>query len=183
MRANEEKLVEENIKLPGFVLKKYFPTRMNDEDLYQIGCIGLMTAARKFDASLGYTFSTFAAKVIRYTIIRAIRDECAEKRLINKLAYSLDEIIFSTGEGDVNLTRQVADLETRSPEDEVLRNISLNKIMEAIDGLPLQQQSCFRGYYLEDINQVQLAKMLGIKQVTVSREIKRATKIIKGKIA
>ena len=41
-------------------LTKYFEGYKNKEDLFQVGCIGLMNAYSKFDPSYGVKFSTYA---------------------------------------------------------------------------------------------------------------------------
>lgn len=67
MKTKEEidKLVEDNIGLAGFVLTKHFKGFIRDnpyvkEDIYQEGCFALVKAARGFDETKGYRFSTYA---------------------------------------------------------------------------------------------------------------------------
>jgi len=68
-------LVEENMGLIGFVLKKINASYVRSipsvdyEDLYQFGAVGLCQAAQKFDKDRGVQFSTYAVYCIRNTII------------------------------------------------------------------------------------------------------------------
>lgn len=72
MRTKEEinKLIEENIKLVGFITIKYFKKFIEDnpflkDDIYQEGCLGLVKAAKRFDSSKGFKFSTYATFYIK----------------------------------------------------------------------------------------------------------------------
>lgn len=58
-----DSIITDNLKLVRFVMKRYF-NNTHDEDLFQIGCLGLVKAAKAFDENKGFNFSTFAIKVI-----------------------------------------------------------------------------------------------------------------------
>lgn len=63
------RMVEENMKLVSFVIKKYVRSTPNPvlfqwHDLFQTGCVGLIKAAKAFDPNAGCTFSTFATRCI-----------------------------------------------------------------------------------------------------------------------
>ena len=67
MRTKEEieKLVEDNLKLVGFILIKHFKNFVEEtpyikDDIYQEGCLALVKAAKGFDETKGYKFSTYA---------------------------------------------------------------------------------------------------------------------------
>ncbi len=66
------KVVESNLKLVISIAKKYIKSGISFEDLIQEGNIGLIKAAKKFDPSLGYKFSTYSCWWIRNQIERAI---------------------------------------------------------------------------------------------------------------
>lgn len=79
-RSERDKLIEDNIKLVYFVLNKYYPTYIHDEDIIQIGMIGLCKAADKYDGDKG-TFSTYAVIVIQNEIRREFRNRQKEDKL------------------------------------------------------------------------------------------------------
>lgn len=64
MTKQQQQLVEENMKLVHFVIQRYYPWHTNDDDIIQIGMIGLCIAAEKWDAEKG-AFSTYATCRIR----------------------------------------------------------------------------------------------------------------------
>ncbi len=59
-----EQLVIENSGLVYTVMKRFLNRGQSKEDLYQIGCIGLIKAIKQFDLSLGLQFSTYAVPLI-----------------------------------------------------------------------------------------------------------------------
>lgn len=68
-------LVEANLRLVVSVAKRYSGEGMTMMDLIQEGTFGLMHAARKFDASRGNRFSTYATWWIRQAISRKIQEQ------------------------------------------------------------------------------------------------------------
>ena len=73
-RAREE-LVEENLPLVHFVLKRFRDRGAEYEDLYQYGCIGLVKAVDRFDPSFNVRFSTYAVPIILGEVRRYLRDD------------------------------------------------------------------------------------------------------------
>lgn len=71
---NEEKIIRENIGLVHSCCKRFTGRHIEYDDLFQVGCMGLLKAARDFDESLGYKFSTYAVPVILGEIKRLFRD-------------------------------------------------------------------------------------------------------------
>ena len=84
-----EKLALGNMKLVLSILKNYQNRCDNMDDLFQIGCIGLMKAIDNFDYSLGVKFSTYAVPLILGEIRRYLRDNNNLRiaRSIKDLAY------------------------------------------------------------------------------------------------
>ncbi|HIS19191.1 MAG TPA: sigma-70 family RNA polymerase sigma factor [Candidatus Coprovivens excrementavium] len=70
----KDKLVEGNLKLVLSILKRFKTTEENINDMFQIGCIGLIKAIDNFNLTLNVCFSTYAVFLIKGEILRAFRD-------------------------------------------------------------------------------------------------------------
>ncbi len=86
-----DKLAEGNLKLVLSILKKYQNRCDNMDDLFQIGCVGLMKAIDNFDLSHNVKFSTYAVPLILGEIRRYLRDNSNLRisRSIKDLAYKI----------------------------------------------------------------------------------------------
>lgn len=70
-----EQLVQENLGLVQSIVRRFRGRGTEDEDLFQIGSIGLMKAIDKFDLTYEVKFSTYAVPVITGEIKRFLRDD------------------------------------------------------------------------------------------------------------
>jgi RNA polymerase sporulation-specific sigma factor len=68
-------LVKNNIGLVSTIVKKFVNRNYEYEDLFQIGCIGLIKAIRNFNPDFKVRFSTYAVPMIMGEIKRFIRDD------------------------------------------------------------------------------------------------------------
>ena len=66
-----------NLRLVLSVVQKFAGRGENPDDLFQVGCIGLMKAIDNFDPSLGLRFSTYGQPMIAGEIRRFLRDNNA----------------------------------------------------------------------------------------------------------
>ena len=87
-KAREE-LVNGNLKLVLSILKKFSKHVDNMDDLFQIGCIGLLKAIDNFDLSYGVKFSTYCVPMIQGEVKRYLRDNNSIRvsRSVKDLAY------------------------------------------------------------------------------------------------
>ena len=69
-----ELYIKGNLRLVLSVIKRFSGSSENADDLFQIGCIGLMKAIDNFDNTLGVKFSTYAVPMIAGEIRRYLRD-------------------------------------------------------------------------------------------------------------
>lgn len=72
-----EQYINGNLKLVLSVIKKFNNRKENPDDLFQIGCIGLIKAIDNFDVTQGVQFSTYAVPMIIGEIRRYLRDNNA----------------------------------------------------------------------------------------------------------
>ena len=69
-----EKFINGNLRLVLSIIHKFSNSNENIDDLFQIGCIGLMKAIDNFDTSLQVKFSTYAVPMIQGELRRYLRD-------------------------------------------------------------------------------------------------------------
>ena len=115
-----EELANGNLKLVLSILKKYQGRSENMDDLFQIGCIGLMKAIDNFDLCHNVKFSTYAVPLILGEVRRYLRDDSMIRisRSIKDLAYrtlkAKEEFMINNGRD-----ASVSELSKILNEDEV----------------------------------------------------------------
>ena len=98
-----DRLVEGNLKLVLSILKRFSNKVDNLDDLFQVGCLGLVKAIDNFDTSYDVKLSTYACPMIIGEIKRYLRDNSTLRisRSIKDLAYKAlklkEELITSDG--------------------------------------------------------------------------------------
>ncbi|MBQ7122213.1 MAG: sigma-70 family RNA polymerase sigma factor [Clostridia bacterium] len=73
-KVERNKLVEDNLGLVYACANRFKGRGAEYDDMFQAGCVGLIKAADNFDASRGFSFSTYAVPVILGEIKRIFRD-------------------------------------------------------------------------------------------------------------
>ena len=88
-RQSRNKIVEGNLRLVLSVVQRFSNRGENPDDLFQVGCIGLMKAVDNFDLSQNVRFSTYAVPMIIGEIRRYLRDNNAVRvsRSVRDTAY------------------------------------------------------------------------------------------------
>jgi RNA polymerase sporulation-specific sigma factor len=119
-----DRLVQKNMRLVWSVVQRFINRGYEPDDLFQIGCIGLLKSVDKFDLSYDVRFSTYAVPMIIGEIQRFIRDDGAVKvsRSLKetgiKVRKKKDELSKSLGRNPT--VSELADALDLSPEDIVL---------------------------------------------------------------
>ena len=113
-KSAKNELVNGNLKLVLSLLKKFTNRTDNMDDLFQIGCIGLIKAIDNFDLSHGVKFSTYAVPMILGEVKRYLRDNNSIRisRSIKDIAYKSlrikDELTTVNGIEPTN--KEIADI-------------------------------------------------------------------------
>lgn len=224
--GNEEALeavIENNLPLVSSISKKFLNRGYEYEDIFQIGCIGLVKAVNNFDPAFNVKFSTYAVPMIMGEIKRFLRDDGmikvsrSVKNVARKLHYDrealtkelnrepsleelseysnidVDEIIFATeSTNGIQYLYDVIHQDDGAPvllidklskdydeDTEVIDRIALKEALNNLD--PKSRQIIILRYF-KDKTQVQVAEMLGISQVQVSRIEKKVLKNMRNKL-
>ena len=87
--AARQKLIEGNLRLVLSVIQKFVSRGENPDDLFQVGCVGLLKAIANFDPTKEVRFSTYGVPMICGEIRRYLRDNSAIRvsRSIRDTAY------------------------------------------------------------------------------------------------
>ena len=72
---SRQKLILHNLRLVAHIVKKYYSSSKNQEDLVSIGTVGLIKAVDSFDHQNGAKFATYAGKCIQNEILMNFRSE------------------------------------------------------------------------------------------------------------
>lgn len=74
-----ERFINGNMRLVLSIVQRFKETGDNSDDLFQVGCVGLLKAIENFDTSVGVMFSTYAVPMIIGEIKRFMRDSTSIK--------------------------------------------------------------------------------------------------------
>ena len=168
-----EKLILHNLRLVSHIVRKYYASAKNEEDLVSIGTIGLIKAVDTFKISGGAKFATYAARCIQNEILMHFR---SQKKLSCEV--SLNDTIDVDRDGnpltyidviscDESLT---GDVETKINTDKALRLLRTELT-------PRERRIICLRYGIggrEPMTQKQIAEMLKISRSYVSRIEKTA---------
>lgn len=88
-KAARDQLVQSNLRLVLSIVQRFGNRGENPDDLFQVGCIGLLKAIDNFDLSMNVRFSTYAVPMIIGEIRRYLRDNNAIRvsRSVRDVAY------------------------------------------------------------------------------------------------
>lgn len=116
-----DKLILGNLKLVLSILKRYSNRNENMDDLFQIGCIGLVKAIDNFDLSYNVKFSTYSVLMIEGEIRKYLRDNSTIRvsRSVKDIAYKVlkykNEYLIDHGiEPDLDLISKELDIKKES---------------------------------------------------------------------
>jgi len=209
----KEKIVSENTGLVWCIAKRFLGRGYDLEDIYQIGCIGLLKAIERFDEAYEVKFSTYAVPLISGEIKRFLRDNgiikvsrvlkqngyvisLAREKISNAMGreatiaeiseetnLSIEDIVMATEANrdiesiyqtvcghdgsEMYLVDRIAD----DGEGELAAEGMYNRLLveQGLKSLDENQQRLIIMRYFQDKTQTEVAKILGISQVQVSR--------------
>ena len=213
-------LVEKNLGLVWSIVKRFQNRGYDNEDLFQIGSIGLIKAIDKFDLSYDVKFSTYAvpmimgeikrflrddgmikvsrslketaykAKMTKEVLIRKLGREPSIQEIAQELQITIEELVMSLEsgieveslyatihQGDKNSILLIDKLDqNENQEKDLVDTITLKEIISRLK--PRERQIIMMRYF-NDKTQSEIASMIGISQVQVSRIEKKVLKEMK----
>ena len=166
------RLIEHNLRLVAHIVKKYYNTSQDQDDLISIGTIGLIKAVNTFDHTKGARLATYASRCIENEILMYFR---AGKKTAQEV--SLSEPIDTDKDGHpLSLLDVIADDDTLAEDLELKVNSEqLHRyIYEVLDEREREVIAWRYGLKGEGMAQREVAQMLGISRSYVSRIEKKA---------
>ena len=196
-----EQYIKGNLRLVLSVIKRFSNSSENPDDLFQIGCIGLIKAIDNFDTTLNVKFSTYAVPMIIGEIRRYLRDnnsirvsrslrnlkeptisEIAKEIGIEKeeIVYALDAIqspvslyepVYTEGGDTLYVMDQISD--KKNKEENWVEDLSLKEALKRLDE---RERNIIKMRFYQGKTQMEVAQEIGISQAQVSRLEKHALK-------
>ena len=173
-----EKLIEHNLRLVAHIVRKYYSTSPNEEDLISIGTIGLIKSVDSFDIENGARFATYAAKCIQNEILMYFR---SQKKISQEV--SINETIDTDRDGNPLTYIDIIKCEDTIADD-IDTKIKISRAAEYImKNLTKRERNIIvMRYGLGDSpmkTQREVAEKLGISRSYVSRIEKSALEKIR----
>ncbi len=199
-KAARRRMIEGNLRLVLSVVQKFSQRGENLDDLFQVGCIGLIKAIDHFDPALDVRFSTYGVPMIVGEIRRFLRDNNAVRvsRSMRDTAYramqareQLEKSLGSRREVAAALASVVEPVSLEEPVysdggdavymmDQVRDTdgedswISALEFRQTVQDLPERERRIVELRYLLGKTQMEVAREIGISQAQVSRLEKSA---------
>lgn len=144
-KAAMDALLQENTPLVWSVAKRFYGRGCEQEDLFQLGAIGLVKAVRDFDLSLPVEFSTYAVPKIAGEMRRFLRDDGPVKvsRTLKERAFLLRQVQTRL-EAETGQSPHLSDLcrETGLDMGEVLEALNAPRDTDSLDAaIPGQERT------------------------------------------
>lgn len=174
------KLVEHNLRLVAHIIKKYYSSRSDQDDLVSIGTIGLIKAINTFDLSKNIKLSSYASRCIENEILMYFRNLKKSSQDI-----SLNETIDADKDGN-----PLSLFDVLSTEDNILddinKKLNLSKLYSYIstelDDREKQVIKYRYGLYgVKPQTQREIAKKLGVSRSYISRIETKALRTLRKK--
>ena len=196
MRYKGDKLEQLILKYEKLIysVMKYFNNYSNKEDLFQVGCIGLINAYNNYNSNINVKFSTYAYSYILGEMKKLVREDKGIKisRNISKLysqienanmyltqklmrtptlseislLLNIDEYLIVEALNSTNSLLDIDDLQINNSDD--YSNSFL--LIEELNKLSMEELDLINKRYMQDMTQNEVAKSLGMSQVQVSRK-------------
>ena len=205
--AARERYIKGNLRLVLSVIKRFASSNENVDDLFQIGCVGLMKAIDNFNTDLQVKFSTYAVPMIIGEIRRYLRDNNSIRvsRSLRDTAYkaiyakeeigiakediifaldaiqapmSLNEPVYNDSGDALYVMDQISDKKNR--EEYWVEGLSLEAAMERLNE---RERFIIQLRFFEGKTQMEVASQVKISQAQVSRLEKNALKTMRQYLA
>ena len=177
-KGARDKLISHNLRLVAHIIKKYYNTSSEQDDLISIGTVGLIKGVSTFDYKKGTRFATYASRCVENEILMHFR---SGRKSANDIHFS-EPIDSDRDEGGLTLMDMIADDENII--DTVELRLSSQRLYECIESAlsGREREIIILRYGLAGkppLTQREVAKKLDISRSYVSRIEKKALGLLK----
>lgn len=160
-------LIERNLRLVAHIIKKYYATNKDQDDLISIGTIGLIKGISSFNPSKGIRLATYASRCIENEILMYFRNQKKRQNDVN-----INDPIETDGEGNA-----LTFLDIICDEEQFAENLDLKinskKLYRYLEEFPQREKKIlimrYGLYNTRPLTQKEIAKKLNISRSYVSR--------------
>ena len=189
-----------NLRLVLSVIQRFYRKSESADDLFQVGCVGLIKAIDNFDITQNVQFSTYAVPMIRDLAYKVIQykekyikehgkepsvEEIAKELEVEKedVAFSLDAIqdpislqepIYNDGAENIFIMDQVSD--KKNTDEQWAEKMTMIQAMRKLND---KEKMIVTKRFFDGRTQMEVAEEIGISQAQVSRLEKSAIEHIK----
>ncbi len=171
-RQARDTLIEHNLRLVAHIVKKYYNTGVENEDLVSIGTIGLIKAIDSYDPERRIHLSSYASRCIENEILMHLRS-----RRKSALDISMDETIDTDKDGNALTLKEIL-ADSTDIADDTESKLIFEKLKHQLEFLPERERQILTMRFGLDGNdpltQREIAKNMNISRSYVSRIEKKA---------
>ena len=208
-KNSRDQILIENTPLIWSIVKRFLGRGYEGEDLFQIGCIGMLKAIDRFDLSLNLSFSTYAVPLITGEIRRFLRDDgiikisrtikenqnkiLLEKGQIEekenreptieelsvKCDISKEDVVIAYGNSEKKITLGEKIEDKTQSQEKVINKLFVKQILETLEE---KEKTIIVLRYFKNKTQSEIASKLGLTQVQISRLEKKILKKLRAQV-
>ena len=168
-------LIYGNLRLVLSVVQRFYKRGENMDDLFQVGCIGLMKGLDNFDLSLNVRLSTYCVPMIIGEIRRYLRDNNAIRvsRSMRDTAYRALKArdALSTGEGREPTTAEIARAMDMPEEDVVTALEAIQDPVSLFD--PVYQNGGDAIYVMDQVQDKRVSEDDWVRRLSIDQALNR----------
>lgn len=175
-----DELIEKNLRLVAYIVKKYSGIGKDSEDLISIGTIGLIKAIDSFDVDKVIRLATYASRCIDNELLMLLRSEKKQAKEVY-----LNESIGSDKEGNEISLIDIIETSDEDVTDKVLLKEDLGKLYDYVETVLSDREKniIYLRYGIPDgskeYTQREIADIMGISRSYISRIEKKALNKLK----
>lgn len=170
-----EQYIKGNLRLVLSIIQRFQNSNENSDDLFQVGCIGLMKAIDNFNEALEVQFSTYACPMIIGEVRRYLRDNNSIR-----VSRSLKDVAYKAIYAKENLRKEL----NREPTiEEIAEQVEMKKeeILHALDAIaspmslyePVYQEGGDALYLMDQVRDKKNKEERWVEDIALKEAMKR----------